>query len=74
MVQTEEIACTFVLRETTTSQYAIVCQPRDARPSVLRGSSLMLKLRPGLSFGHAEQITKFLQENVTALIVAESQI
>ena len=73
IAQTEETPCTFLLRETSASQYAIVCEPRGVPLSMFRDGSVLLKLRPGLSFGHAEQIRKFLQENVAALIYVERQ-
>ncbi|MBI4455121.1 MAG: hypothetical protein HY644_04395 [Acidobacteria bacterium] len=67
MAKTEEASFAFTLKERATSQYAILCEPRDRNLSVLGDGFLMLRLRPGLSFGHAEQIRKFLQENIAAL-------
>ena len=73
MSATQEGACTFVLKETTTSQYAIACEPRERNIGVLGDGRLMLKLRSGIPFGQAEQITRFLQQNVTALIYCEPE-
>ena len=68
MTRTEEAACTFVLQETSTSQYAIACRQQEPGLSALADGELMLKLRPGVSFGFAEQVTKFLQQNVAGLL------
>ena len=72
MSATQEAACTFALKETTTSQYAIACEPQARNLAILGDGRLMLKLRSGIPFGHAEQITRFLQQNVTALIYREA--
>jgi hypothetical protein len=72
MAHKEEMNCRFALKETTTSQYALLCEPVDKNLSVLADGRLMLKLKPGISFGYAEQIAKFLQENVTAVVYVQS--
>lgn len=68
MAKNEEATYTFTLKEPTTSQYAILCEPHEKNLSILENGALLLRLRPGISFGYAEQIRRFLQENVAALI------
>ncbi|MBI2821690.1 MAG: hypothetical protein HYX74_05645 [Acidobacteria bacterium] len=69
----EEIACSFRLEEPSTSHYAILLEPREQNLTVLGAGCLMLRLRSGMTFGQAEQITKFLQENIRGVSYTSSR-
>jgi hypothetical protein len=68
---TVETHCKFELQEIGTSQYAVACRLQAPAQAVKDERLLLLRLRAGVTFGFAEQVTKFLQQNIVSLVMPE---
>jgi hypothetical protein len=62
-----ELPCKFELQEIGPSQYGVVCRVQTPDQIVINGNEPYLRLKAGVTYGFAEQVVKFLQQNIIAL-------